>query len=64
AVRLLGAAATLREQIGTPHLPTEIVDYERGLAALRHALDEQAFASAWQLGGSLPLEATIALVGQ
>ncbi len=55
AARLLGAADTLRERIGT-RVPTfDQADYERLLLATRAALGEAAFRAAWIEGEHLPL---------
>jgi predicted ATPase/DNA-binding SARP family transcriptional activator len=60
AACLLGAAAALREAIGAPLPPVDRADYERHLAAVRAALGEAAFASAWTEGRTMSLEQLIA----
>jgi tetratricopeptide (TPR) repeat protein len=47
AARLLGAAAALRDQIGTPVPPVERSDYGRTLAQARDQLGPAAFDAAW-----------------
>jgi predicted ATPase/DNA-binding CsgD family transcriptional regulator len=54
AARLLGAAETLREEIGShPALPERTM-FERTESAVRSALPEKIHASAWSSGRSLP----------
>jgi len=60
AARLLGAAEALRESAGVPLPPVHRVDYERDVALVRAALDEDAFAMAWAEGQAIPLEQAIA----
>jgi predicted ATPase/class 3 adenylate cyclase len=59
AARLLGAAASLREQINIPMGPQERVEYDRELAGLRANLDEKAFAALWTEGRAMSMEAAI-----
>jgi non-specific serine/threonine protein kinase len=59
AARLLGAAACVREAIGAPVRPFDREEYERAMAAVREALGEEAFASAWAQGRAMPLEQAI-----
>ncbi len=60
AVRLFGAAETLREQTGAaPHLPWR-AEHERRVAAARASLTDDAFAAAWSEGRALPLNQAIA----
>jgi hypothetical protein len=56
AVRLLAAAAALREQVGIPLWPVERPEIERCLAESRAALDDAAFDAAWQAGRALTWE--------
>ncbi|MDP9355507.1 MAG: tetratricopeptide repeat protein, partial [Chloroflexota bacterium] len=56
AARLFGAAAALREAIGTPLPPSERAGHERTLVEARRCLGDDAFAAAWATGRSLPLE--------
>jgi hypothetical protein len=60
AARLFGAAQALREQLGTPLPPVERADYDRNLAAVRAALDDDAFGEAWAAGRTMQLEQAIA----
>ena len=60
AARLHGAAAALREQLGATVVPWEHPAHERDLAAVRAALEPEAFAAAWAAGAALPLEAAVA----
>jgi hypothetical protein len=56
AVQLLAAAAALREAIGAPLSPADQAGYDRTIAALQATLEPDAFAAAWALGRTLPLE--------
>src|SRR5205085_7264696 len=56
AVRLLAAAAALRDSLGTPLPPVYRADYERCVAAARTQLGEQAFAVAWAEGRGMTWE--------
>ena len=56
AARLWGAAASLREALGSPLLPTERADHERSAANLRAAMGEEAFTACWQEGQAMTLE--------
>jgi predicted ATPase/class 3 adenylate cyclase len=60
AARLLGAAAALRETIGTPQPKVERQDTEEAVAAVRAALGEEAWAAAHAAGQALTLEEAIA----
>ena len=53
-VRLLGAAAGLRERIGAPIEPALRPAHERTLAALARALGVPAFAQAFAAAGAIP----------
>ncbi len=55
AVRLLAAAMAVCEEIGVPRL-LHHEQYRRALAAARAALDEAAFAAAWDAGRALTPE--------
>jgi predicted ATPase len=59
AARLLGAAAALRDAIGSPLPPSERADYERGLALAR-AADPLAFATHWEAGQAMKSEQAVA----
>jgi tetratricopeptide (TPR) repeat protein len=50
AARLLGAAAALRDEIGTPVPPVEQADYDQALARAREQLGLAAFETAWDEG--------------
>jgi len=60
AARLLGCAKALRESAEVPLPPIHRAAYERDVALVRAALDEDAFAAAWAEGRALPLEQAIA----
>jgi non-specific serine/threonine protein kinase len=60
AARLFGAAAALRQTIGSSVQPADLVDYEHAVASVRAALDPVAFAHAWEAGGALTTEAAVA----
>lgn len=59
AAWLFGAAEALREAIGSRVSPGDRTDVERGLAAVREGLDEEAFAKAWAAGRAMPLDEAI-----
>jgi ATP/maltotriose-dependent transcriptional regulator MalT len=63
AVRLLAAAAALRDSLGAPLPPVSRADYERSLAAARAQLGEQASAVAWAEGQSMTWEQALAARG-
>ncbi|MGH2369353.1 MAG: ATP-binding protein, partial [Chloroflexota bacterium] len=61
AARLFGMAETLGETIGAPRRsPEGIRRHQRGAAAARAILGEEAFAAAWEAGRALPLEQAVA----
>jgi predicted ATPase/DNA-binding XRE family transcriptional regulator len=60
AARLFAIAAALRDAAGTPVEPSSRATYEREVAAVRVALGEAAFATAWAVGRSTSLEQAIA----
>ena len=62
AARLWGAAERLRQEVGSPMMPSEWHRRDRRVAAARVALaDNAAFDRAWQEGRALPLEQAIEL---
>jgi predicted ATPase/uncharacterized protein HemY len=61
SVRLLAAAQALRDTLGTPRPPNEQPEHQAQLHALRHALGEAAFTSAWQEGEALSWDQAAAL---
>jgi predicted ATPase len=60
-VRLYGAAAALRERLGTPALPPESVRHQEHRQLVRAALGEQRFATEWGRGRALSWEEATAL---
>ncbi|HET8626089.1 MAG TPA: tetratricopeptide repeat protein [Thermomicrobiales bacterium] len=60
AVRLLGAAAALRDHLDTPRPPVHQADHERAVAAARGALGDAAFAAAWADGERLTPDGALA----
>jgi len=56
AARLFGAASILRDTIGHPLSPTERPEYDRGVAAVRVGLGEEAFTAAWAAGSTMSWE--------
>jgi predicted ATPase/transcriptional regulator with XRE-family HTH domain len=60
AVRLLGAASSLRVAMRSPLRPSEQAEYDQEIAALRDALGTAAFDTAWAEGAALSQEQTIA----
>ena len=65
ALRLAGAAAALRQNIGAPLAPTERLRIEEDLDPARVALGNNASSMAWLAGWGLPLSRAVdeALVG-
>jgi predicted ATPase len=59
ALRLAGAAAALRENIGAPLAAAERKNLETSLEAARKALSNAEGATAWLEGWALPVELTI-----
>jgi hypothetical protein len=60
AVRLLAAAASIREVSGACLVPCQRPGVERTLAATRVLLDNDTFAAAWAAGSGLTLQQAIA----
>ncbi len=60
AARLLGAIAALREDLEFPRLPSILADYERAVAAVKDALGDAAYVSAWEAGRILSLDDAVA----
>lgn len=61
AATLLGAAESLRTAIGVPIPVADHRDHERVIGALRAALDDDAFRSAWELGRAMTIEQALDL---
>jgi predicted ATPase/class 3 adenylate cyclase len=59
AARLLGAAVALRESAGGDMLPAEREEYDRAVETLRAALPASAFATAWDAGRALDMNAAV-----
>jgi len=55
ACRVWGAAAAIREEIGSPRPVREQDDFERETAAARLTLGDEAFATAWAQGRALTM---------
>jgi hypothetical protein len=64
AVRLFGAAAALRETLGTPLSPARRPEQDRQLATLSRVLGDAAFTTAWAAGQAMPLDQAISLALQ
>jgi predicted ATPase/class 3 adenylate cyclase/DNA-binding CsgD family transcriptional regulator len=60
ATRLYGAAYSIRQRIGAVRFKVWDLGYDASLAALRDAMGEQDFDSAWAEGASLSTEEAIA----
>jgi predicted ATPase/DNA-binding SARP family transcriptional activator len=63
AARVLGAAAALRRSIAMPMAPTNEEEVNRTTAAIRAALGEASFTTAYEDGGGLSPEEAAALAG-
>ncbi len=59
SLRLAGAAAALRQNIGAPLTPAEQVKLETSLDLARQAMTNTAGATAWLQGWALPIEKAI-----
>jgi hypothetical protein len=59
SLRLAGAAAALRQNIGAPLTPAEQVKLEASLDRARQAVTNTAGATAWLEGWALPVEKAI-----
>ena len=60
AVRLYGAAASVREAIGAHRIPGDDTDPDLDLADIRPQMDAADFAAAWAEGRALSWEETVA----
>src|SRR5208283_1875669 len=60
AARLFGAAEAIRRRMGAVRFKVWDADYEASVAAVRDALGEQDFDSAWDEGASMSTEQAIA----
>jgi tetratricopeptide (TPR) repeat protein len=59
SLRLAGAAAALRQDIGAPLTPAEQAKLEASLHPARQALNNTVGATAWREGRSLPVEKAV-----
>jgi hypothetical protein len=59
AARLFGAAAALRQSLGTPLPPADRPEHDCCVAALRAELGVAAFAAAWGAGERMMLETAL-----
>ncbi len=62
AVQLFAAAEAHLEAWGTRMQPADLAQHQRNVAAMRAAMDEQAFQQAWARGRTLSLDEALALV--
>jgi predicted ATPase/DNA-binding CsgD family transcriptional regulator len=60
AIRLMGAAARLREAIGAPIPPVYRSAYEHALAQVQRRMNEPTFHRVWDEGGSMTPEQALA----
>jgi predicted ATPase/class 3 adenylate cyclase/DNA-binding NarL/FixJ family response regulator len=60
AARLFGAAAAIRERMGTVRFKVWDAGYQASVTALRNAMGERDFESAWAEGAALSTEEAIA----
>ncbi len=60
ALCLLGAANTIRREMGLPIPPSRITNYDRAIAAVHQTLGEADFAEAWATGQAMTLKQAIA----
>jgi tetratricopeptide (TPR) repeat protein len=62
AVKILGAADSLRKLIESTATPVELAEYEKELSAIRSKMDSREFETVWEEGQKLDMEEAIALV--
>jgi DNA-binding CsgD family transcriptional regulator len=62
AARLFGAATALRESIGSPLKEPYVPVHEQTVAALRKALGDNDFGSAWEEGRAMTADQVVAYV--
>jgi hypothetical protein len=55
AVRLMGAAEAIRQEISIDVAPNDEPKQERAITQLRQQLGDDAFAALWQAGKATPL---------
>ena len=61
AIKLLGAAESLRQRIEIDMTPLEREEYEKEVADLKANMDEKEFASLWADGRSMTMDDAIEL---
>src|SRR5205085_748481 len=61
AAQIWGAAERLREELGSPIVPSDLPQHKRYIAAAREALGEELFLVAWAGGRALHLNQAMAL---
>jgi predicted ATPase len=61
ATRLLACSEALHEELGSPALPHMVVENEKTFAKIHAALDDGAFAEAWEAGAMLTADEATAL---
>ncbi|GAC1389996.1 MAG: hypothetical protein NVSMB38_06090 [Ktedonobacteraceae bacterium] len=64
AAQLWGAAASLRQEIGTPMFPIDVAAYERALDSARTHLGEAAFLIAYHAGQAMTPAQALTVQGQ
>jgi tetratricopeptide (TPR) repeat protein len=61
ATQLLACSDVLHEELGATMLPHLVVENEKTLARIHAALDDAAFAEAWEVGRKLDADGAVAL---
>jgi predicted ATPase len=61
ATRLLACSEALHEELGTTMLPHSVVENEKTLAKIHAAIDDAAFAEAWEAGRKLSGDEAVTL---
>jgi excisionase family DNA binding protein len=64
SARLFGAAARLRELLGTPVVASLRPRYDRALSDARSGLGNKGFEAAWTLGSTMPMPEVIELAAR
>ena len=58
--RLFAAAEALRDLMGKPLTPAQLVPHDHDVATVQRRLDPESFAAAWSEGRTMTLEQAIA----
>ncbi len=62
SIHMLGAASTLRAQMGTPLRPIDQAPFEKALESARSKIAPEDFSAAWSEAETLPLEQIVSTI--